>query len=69
MLERNGFEVKRIIGKGVTIPLRMADELYLRKDCPDNLLDKILQLESALYDRPDALALAGHMQAIARKVT
>ncbi len=69
MLERNGFEVQKIIGKGVTIPLRMAEEIYLRKDCPENLLDKILQLEFALCERPDALALAGHMQAIARKIT
>ena len=69
MLERNDFEVQKIIGKGVTIPLRMAEELYMRRDCPENLLDKILQLEFALCERPDALALAGHMQAIARKVT
>lgn len=69
MLERNSFEVQKIIGKGVTIPLRMAEEIYLRKDCPENLLEKILQLEFALCERPDALALAGHMQAIARKIT
>ena len=69
MLERNGFEVQKIIGKGVTIPLRMGEEIYLRKDCPESLLDKILKLEFALCERPDALGLAGHMQAIARKVT
>jgi ubiquinone/menaquinone biosynthesis C-methylase UbiE len=69
MLERNGFEVQKIVGKGVTIPLRMAEELYSRKDCPESLLEKILQLEFALCERSDALALAGHMQAIARKVT
>jgi hypothetical protein len=68
MLERNGFKVQNIIGKGVTTPLRML-EMYLTKACPENLLHKILQLELALCERPDALALAGHMQAIARKVT
>ena len=47
----------------------MAEELYLKKDCPESLLDKILQLELALCERPDALALAGHMQAIAQNVT
>jgi len=69
MLERNGFKVQKIIGKGVTIPLRMTEELYLKKDCPENLLSRILQLEFALCERPDALALAGHMQAIAQRVT
>ena len=69
MLERNGFKVERIIGKGVTIPLRMGEELCSKKDCPENLLNKILELELALCERPDALALAGHMQAIAKKAT
>lgn len=69
MLERNGFEVQKIIGKGATIPLRMTEEIYSKKDCPEDLLEKILQLEFALCERSDALALAGHMQAIAIKVT
>jgi ubiquinone/menaquinone biosynthesis C-methylase UbiE len=67
VLERNGFEVEKIIGKGVTIPLRMAEEIYLKKDCPESVINKILELEFALCERPDAIALAGHIQAIARK--
>ncbi len=69
LLERNGFKVERIIGKGVTMPLRMGEELCLKKDCPENLLNKILELELALCERPDALALAGHMQAMAKRAT
>lgn len=66
LLERNGFRVEKMIGKCVTMPLRF-EELYTRKECPEDLLDGILQLELALCERPDALALAGHLQAIARK--
>jgi len=69
LLEANGFEVEKIIGKGVTMPLRMTEEVYLKKQCPEDLLDKITQLELALCERPDALALAGHLQAIARKAS
>lgn len=69
LLEANGFEVEKIIGKGVTMPLRMTEEVYMKKQCPEDLLEKITQLELALCERPDALALAGHLQAIARKAS
>lgn len=67
MLERNGFKIQKIVGKGITMPLRITHELYMKKEYSENLLDKILQLELALCERPDALALAGHLQAIAFK--
>ncbi len=69
LLEANGFKIEKIIGKGVTMPLRMTEEVYMKKQCPQDLLDKITQLELALCERPDALALAGHLQAIARKAS
>jgi len=67
MLERNGLCVEKIIGKGVTMPLRIRKETYFRKDFSEDLLDKILEIEYALCEKPDALALAGHLQVIARK--
>lgn len=67
LLERNGFKIEKIIGKGVTTPLRMTEEPVMKKECPQDVLDRILQLEFALCERPDVLALAGHLQAIARK--
>lgn len=67
MLERNGFHVEKIVGKGYTVPLRISKELFMKKEYPKELFDKILQFELALCERPDALALAGHLQAIACK--
>ena len=67
MLERNGFLVEKIVGKVVTIPLRIKKEVYFRKGYSEDLFDKILQFEFALCEKPDALALAGHFQAIACK--
>lgn len=68
MLERNGFCVEKIIGKGVSMPLRISKEFFTKKKCPIDLFNKILDLELTLCKKPDALALAGHMQAIARKL-
>ena len=68
MLERNGFQVEKIIGKGVTMPLRISKELFVKKEYSEDLFNKILQFELVLCEKPDALALAGHMQAIAYKL-
>ena len=67
MLERNGFHVEKIIGKGTTMPLRVSKDLFMRKDYSEALFKKILEFELALCEKPDALALAGHLQAIAHK--
>lgn len=67
MLETHGFQIEKIIGKGITMPLRISNELFTRKKYPETLFNNILQFELALCDKPDALALAGHMQAIAHK--
>jgi hypothetical protein len=67
MLERSGFCVEKIVGKVMTMPLRLRHETYKRKDCPEELFRKILELELDLSERPDALALAGHLQAITVK--
>jgi ubiquinone/menaquinone biosynthesis C-methylase UbiE len=67
MLERNGLHVEKIVGKGVTMPLRISKELFMKKDYPDDLFNKLLQFELTLCEKPDALALAGHLQAIAYK--
>jgi len=67
ILERNGFHIEKIVGKIVTMPLRIKKEIYLKKEYPEDLLSKILQFELALCEKPDALALAGHLQAIAYK--
>lgn len=67
LLEKNGFQVEKIVGKGVTMPLRVSKELFVKKEYSEDLFNKILQFELALCEKTDALALTGHMQAIAHK--
>jgi len=67
MLERHGFEIEKIIGKGITMPLRISNKFFTRKKYSETLFNDLLQFELALCDKPDALALAGHMQAIVHK--
>lgn len=67
LLERNGLRVSKIIGKGITMPLRITEELYKKKEYSEEIFNKILQLELILCEKPDALALAVHLQAIAYK--
>jgi len=67
MLKRDGFHVEKIIGKGITMPLRISKELFMKKKYPDDLFNKLLQFELTLCEKSDALALAGHLQAIAYK--
>jgi len=64
LLERNGLNVQKIIGKGTTMPLRITKELFMKKVYSEELFNKILQLELMLCEKQDALALAGHLQAI-----
>jgi SAM-dependent methyltransferase len=67
LLERNGFRIERIVGKGTTIPLRICTEVFMKKDYDADLFQRILQFELDMCERPDALPLAGHLQAIARR--
>ncbi len=67
LLERNGFRTEKIVGKGTTMPLRISTEVFMKKEYTDDLFEKILQFELAICEKPDALALAGHLQAIARR--
>jgi len=68
MLERNGLRVEKIVGKVVTMPLRVRQEFFMEKKHPEELFNKILQFELALCEKTDALALAGHLQATAFKL-
>jgi len=68
LLERNGLQVEKIICKGVTTPLRFSPKYILKKEYSKDILDNMLQLELAFCEKRDALALAGHLQAIAYKI-
>jgi hypothetical protein len=67
MLKRNKVQVEKVLGKGITMPLRISKELSMKRVYPEDLFNKILQFDLALCEESDALALAGHLQAIAYK--
>jgi ubiquinone/menaquinone biosynthesis C-methylase UbiE len=68
MLEQCGLRVTKLIGKGIVLtPLVLPMErLYMDKFDQD-FYDKIMRVEVDLCEKPDALALAGHIQAIGTK--
>jgi ubiquinone/menaquinone biosynthesis C-methylase UbiE len=66
LLEENGFQLERMIGKGVTMPLRIANEVTMARDYDEGIFSRLLKLELEICYRPDSLALAGHLQAIAK---
>jgi hypothetical protein len=49
------------------MPLRISSKVLAQKRYSQELYDKILELELAFSDKTDAIALAGHLQAIAYK--
>lgn len=51
MLETNGFQVERIVGKGVTMPLRISKDLFMKKEYPEELFKRILEYEFALCEK------------------
>jgi len=67
LLERNGFEIERMVCKGVTMPLRLCPQFMMKTDNPEDIVSSVLKLELAFSEQPDAVALGGHIQAIARK--
>jgi ubiquinone/menaquinone biosynthesis C-methylase UbiE len=68
MLERNGFHMEKMIGKGMTMPLRISKDMFMKRKYSKDLYEKLLQFELTMCEKQDALALAGHLQAIAHKL-
>lgn len=67
LLEENGVKIEKIIGKGVTMPLVIPTQRFYTKDYTPEFLEKVLKIEFTLCEKPDALALAGHLQAVGYK--
>lgn len=68
MLERNGLRVEKMIGKALTMPLRIKQEIYSKRKFSEDLFNEILKFEYTLCENPDSFALAGHLQAVAFKI-
>ena len=67
LLKSNGLVVEKIVCKIATMPLRFAPQFIMKTDNPEEILSDILRLEVEFSEQPDAAALGGHLQAIARK--
>jgi ubiquinone/menaquinone biosynthesis C-methylase UbiE len=68
LLERNGLEVEKMLCKIATMPLRFMPTFFMKTDVPEKVVEDLVQLEFAFSERPDAIALGAHLQAIARKI-
>ncbi len=68
IIERNGFRVEKMVGKVATMPLRVRQEFFMVTNHPTEIFNQLLQFELELCKKPDALALAGYLQAIAFKI-
>lgn len=67
LLKQSGVRIEKIIGKGITMPLGITPEKFWTKHYKSELLEKVLTIELNLCNKPDALALAGHLQAVGYK--
>lgn len=67
LLENNGVEIERIVGKLCTMPLGLSLEKLASEDYTQEFLEKILRIEFELMNSPDTVSLGGHMQAIGSK--
>jgi ubiquinone/menaquinone biosynthesis C-methylase UbiE len=67
LLERNGLDIERIVCKLATMPLRLCPQFMMKTDNPEEIVSNVLRLELAFSEQPDAVALGGHIQAIAKK--
>jgi hypothetical protein len=57
-----------MVCKGVTMPLRICPQFMMKTDNSEEIVSIVLELELAFSERSDAVALGGHIQAIARKL-
>jgi S-adenosylmethionine-dependent methyltransferase len=67
MLEDNGIRIERIAGKLFTMPLGLSGQKMISEKFSKDLLDKIVQIEISLSQKPDSACLGSHLQAIGFK--
>jgi predicted ester cyclase len=57
----------KIVGKSFTMPLGLSGQEMIDEDSPKEFLDRIIQIELKLAEKPDSLCLGSHLQAIGFK--
>jgi ubiquinone/menaquinone biosynthesis C-methylase UbiE len=67
MLENNGVKIEKIVGKLFTMPLGLSWEKVINEKFTEELFEKIMRVELELANKPDAICLGSHFQAIGHK--
>jgi ubiquinone/menaquinone biosynthesis C-methylase UbiE len=67
MLESNGVRIEKMVGKLFTMPLGLSGQKMIAEDYTKELLDRIIQIELELAEKPDSVCLGSHLQAIGFK--
>jgi ubiquinone/menaquinone biosynthesis C-methylase UbiE len=67
MLENNGVRVEKIVGKLFTMPLGLSWKKVISEKFTEELFKEIMRVELELANRPDAICLGSHFQAIGHK--
>jgi ubiquinone/menaquinone biosynthesis C-methylase UbiE len=67
MLERNKVRIEKIIGKLFTMPLGISTQKMISENYTREFLEKIIQMELELSEKPDSASLGAHLQAIGLK--
>jgi hypothetical protein len=67
MLESNGVRIEKIVGKLFTVPLGLSEQKTIAEDYTKEFLDRLIQIELELAEKPDSVCLGSHPQAIGFK--
>jgi 2-polyprenyl-3-methyl-5-hydroxy-6-metoxy-1,4-benzoquinol methylase len=67
LLENKGVRVEGMFGKVFTMPLGLSYEKLQSEAFGQDLVEKLLKIEFSMLDKPDAVSLGGHIQAVGYK--
>lgn len=67
MLDKNGIRIEKIVGKVYTMPLALSIKKWSSERYSEELVKKMLKIESDLINKPDTVPLGAHIQAIGYK--
>jgi demethylmenaquinone methyltransferase/2-methoxy-6-polyprenyl-1,4-benzoquinol methylase len=68
LLKGSGIKITKVVGKGIILtPLVLPMEKFWTDNYSQEFLDKLINVELFLCERPDVIPLAGHMQALGHK--
>lgn len=67
LLEDNGVRLERMFGKVFTMPLGLSYRTLRKESFSQDVVDRLLKIEYVMLEKPDAVPLASHLQAVGYK--